>query len=143
MLCQYLDVVPPNSAAGCRIMFCLRERPGSSVGQMHAHWHDAHTAIVTEERRRLKYTGYEQLPAVRDSRAAHMCEAYGVDGMLDLAGIAGLSYPRVASLFSAFLTPGAHFANIRLIRDEFGFIDLRGSSFLLGRVTVDAAASNE
>lgn len=112
-------------------MFLLRPRPGLGREAMLEYWKTDHRSLVESLTAAMGHRIYRQLHvAGEDAGQANLLGAFGARMPVPYSGIAYLAYNSQWSLLWRLFDPRLQIANLRLVKDEVGFIDL-GSSWLV------------
>lgn len=114
-------------------MFLLRSRSPMDDRAMLDYWQSEHKALVESLTTAMGHRTYCQLHvAPEDNGRAGILGAFGGRLPDPYAGIAYLAYGSQWDLLWRLVDPRLHVANVRLVKDEVGFIDLGASALVFG-----------
>lgn len=133
---EYVISSSGPSYPAARVMFCLRHRPEQSREEMFAYWLVSHGKLAASLAGKLGYDQYDQVHSDWSDRASSVAESLGASHLRRYDGMASLTYPDEASLLKRFLGLEAEEANLRLIEDEFNFVDGQKLGVVLGEQSV-------
>ena len=135
VIAEEVRVAEESNRANPRIgtMFCLRTPAGMTRDEMLEYWGSSHKRLVLSLQRSLGYRAYDQLHARSDSDLTALVELFGGHVGEEFDGVALLVYKNQFQLIRGFLNPFTQISNLKLVKDEVGFIDGQRSSLVFGR----------
>lgn len=134
VVAEQLEVGPTRGPVFPRLgtMFFLRSPSGMTREEMLAYWESSHRELVVSLHPSLRYSAYNQLHVRSLPESPDIEESFGDSGGDPYDGVAELAYGSQWELAWRSLNPFAQVANVRLVRDEVGFIDGRRSTLVFG-----------
>lgn len=113
-------------------LFFLRARAPMTGSEMLEYWGGSHRALVEALAPAMGHRIYDQLHPTGDGSTVQAIEAFGGSQTDPFDGVARLCYRSQWTLIRRLIDPRLHIANVRLVRDELGFVELGASALVFG-----------
>jgi uncharacterized protein (TIGR02118 family) len=113
-----------------RLVFLLRRKPGTSLGEFQRYWREEHGPLVASVQTKIGALRYVQVHAIDDPMNAAAAQARGgMEPVYD--GVAELWWESEQALAATLATDAGRAAGALLLDDEKKFIDLAHSPLYL------------
>jgi len=130
---EFVDAPDPApQPRDLRTDFFLRRRPGLTRDEMLAYWGESHKQLVLSLQSALEYRAYNQLHVRSALDLTTVAQRFGGGNAEEYDGVAELCFTNQRLLVKGIFNPRTEFANLKLVKNETGFIDHQRSVLVYG-----------